>query len=248
MVSYNDKHNQANGEDNRDGSSNNCSDNNGVEGPTNDPRILDLRARQQRNMFATVLFSQGTPMILAGDELSRTQRGNNNAYCQDNEISWLDWQNSDDRKSHLHGFVRRLIALRRAHPMLRWPRYLHGRNESPVGVRDLGWFTPHGKEMADAQWQDYFARCMGMLLAGDADSYLLPSGDAVSDSMLLLILNSHNDRVPFTLPRVAGSEQWSCLIDTAAPDRPEGELKAGQGEVVAIEGRSVILFALDRTV
>ena len=249
-VSYVDKHNEANGEQNLDGHNHNCSNNYGAEGPTDDPDIQDLRARQMRNMLATVLFSQGTPMLLAGDEFARSQQGNNNAYCQDNEISWLDWS-ADDHGQALQRFVRRLIALRKAHPALRRPRHLHGVEVSEAGIKDLTWLSPGGEEMTDGHWQDYFARCFGMLMAGDTGHFVDAAGHPETDDPLLLIFNAHTEPVPFLLP-VPGEETaegdyvWSNLIDTAAPTRAAGKLTAAPGDTIDAEPRSVGLFRLIR--
>jgi len=246
VVSYDSKHNEANQEGGRDGANENCSDNNGVEGPTEDPAILALRARQIRNMLATVLLSQGTPMLLAGDEFANTQNGNNNAYCQDNSVSWLNWETALDRQADLLAFVKRLIALRRAHPALRRTRHLHGRILSPEGVPDIQWISPHGVTVSEHQWHDYYARCLGMLLAGDAGPDLLPDGRYVDDDIMFVVLNAHVDNVPFTMPMVGRGTAWSCVLDTAVPDRPAGGLTAAPGDVLPIPARAVLVFVLIR--
>ncbi|HEY8566879.1 MAG TPA: glycogen debranching protein GlgX [Beijerinckiaceae bacterium] len=241
LVSYNDKHNEANGEDNRDGHSDNLSWNHGVEGPTDDPEIKALRLRQIRNMLATLLFSQGTPMILAGDEFARTQNGNNNAYAQDNEISWIDWEGIDAEGEALIAFVRRLIALRRAQPILRRGRFLTGAYNEELDVRDVSWLTPSGEEMTPEAWQDPNARCLGVLLDGRAQ----PTGirRRGTDVTLLLVLNAHHDVVPFTLPEVTGGRDWTCLLDTARPELEDPEASPF-GMAYEVTGRSLLLFEL----
>ncbi len=240
LVSYNDKHNEANGEDNRDGHSDNLSWNHGVEGPTDDPDILDLRDRQKRNLLSTLLLSQGTPMLLAGDEFGRTQQGNNNAYCQDNEISWVDW-NIDDFNRQLIDFVRKLIGIRNAFPILRRNRFLSGEYNQELDVLDVRWLTPSGTDMGSEQWDDPSARCFGMLLDGRAQATGIkrPSMDATA----LLVLNAHHDVVNFKLPEVVGGKVWRRLIDTNQPDA-EGSLQVKTGENYQITARSVLLFAL----
>ena len=221
MVSYNDKHNEANGEDNQDGHNANYTWNHGVEGPTDDPAIVALREQQKRNLLATLLLSQGTPMLLGGDEFGRTQQGNNNAYCQDNEISWFDWEGITEEGRRLTAFVRRLIALRKAHPVLRRTRFLHGREVSPNGVKDITWIQPDGGEKTAEQWQDRLARCLGLMLNGKAGDYRTPDGQPADDEVLLIVLNAYHDVVPFTLPRIAGGVGWRRLLDTTDPDLAE---------------------------
>ncbi|WP_084536861.1 glycogen debranching protein GlgX [Azospirillum halopraeferens] len=241
LVSYNDKHNEANGEDNRDGHAHNLSWNHGAEGPTDDPEIRELRLRQIRNLLATLIFSQGTPMLLAGDEFARSQGGNNNAYCQDNEISWIDWEAIDDDGRALTAFVRRLLALRRSHPLLRRGRFLVGAYNAELDVKDVTWLTPSGEEKTTEQWQDPMARCLGMLMDGRAQATGIKK--RASDATLLLIVNAHHDVVPFTLPAVAGGSRWLRLVDTEGPDRVE--LSASRtGDEVPVPGRTLLLFEL----
>ena len=241
LVSYNDKHNEANGEDNRDGHSDNLSWNHGAEGPTEDSEILELRDRQKRNLLSTLLLSQGTPMLLAGDEFGRTQQGNNNAYCQDNEISWVDW-NIDDFNRQLIDFVRKLIGIRNAFPILRRNRFLLGAYNEDLDVRDVRWLTPDATDMGDEQWNDPNARCFGMLMDGRAQATGIrrPSLDATA----LLVLNAHHDVVNFKLPEVAGGKMWRRLIDTNLPEA-QGSLQVPTGDEYQVTGRSVILFALE---
>jgi isoamylase len=235
-VSYNEKHNEANGEDNKDGNSNNMSWNGGVEGPTDDPEINALRERQIRNLLATLLLSQGTPMLVAGDEFGRTQGGNNNAYCQDNEISWLNW-NIEEKGRNLIQFVQELTALRHRYPILRRGRFLTGQIDDDAGVKDVCWMNASGQEMCDKDWQDGNLRCFGMLLDGRARATGIRR--ASSDSTMLLVLNSHHSGVGFILPEVAGGRTWRLVFDTNAPNHEE-DFEVGDEYMVT--GRSVLLF------
>ena len=209
LVSYERKHNEANHEGNRDGSDNNRSWNSGVEGPTQDPEISALRQRQKRNLLATLFFSQGIPMLVAGDELGRTQGGNNNAYCQDNETSWLDWEGADRT---LLEFVTKLIALRKKHPSFRRRTY--------PKPEDTSWLAPEGREMTAQDWELPFARCLGMLMVGQRLAERDEHGNAMVDDDLLLLLNAHHEAIDFALP----GEGWTAVLDTAnhqaAPARP----------------------------
>ena len=238
LVSYNEKHNDANGEDNRDGHSHNRSWNCGAEGPSDDAEIETLRERQKRNFLATLLLSQGTPMLLAGDERGRTQNGNNNAYCQDNPISWLDWS-TDERAAALTRFTQRLTSLRHEYPLLRRSRFLTGAWDEALGSKDLTWMNANGSELTGEDWQDGNMRCFGMLIDGRVGpSRLHAHGD---DATLLIVFNSHHDLVEFTLPAQAGVERWKRLIDTNAPD--DTAIPAFQaGAKYGITGRSVVLF------
>ncbi|WP_299843162.1 glycogen debranching protein GlgX [uncultured Jannaschia sp.] len=241
LVSYNEKHNEANGEENRDGHSNNHSWNHGVEGPTDDPEIAELRERQKRNLLATLLLSHGTPMILAGDEFGHTQNGMNNAYAQDNEITWLDRDEVGPEGSSLREFVRRLIALRQAYPLLHRSRFLSGAYNAELDVKDVTWLDPNSNEMTDAQWTDPTAHCFGMLLDGRAQpTGIRRRGD---DATLLVVFNAHHDVVEFTLPEAPGGSRWMGLIDTNDPDRLE-PLAFPFGHDYAVTGRSLLLFVL----
>ena len=236
VVAYNEKHNAANGESNRDGSDNNHSWNCGVEGPTTDPAIIALRARQTRNMLATLLLSQGTPMLLAGDEFGRTQGGNNNPYNQDNETSWLDWD-VDEAGQQLVRFVQELTALRHRYPILRRGRYLTGEIDPESGVRDVTWLNALGNQMGDADWHDSNLRCFGMLLDGRAQATGVRR--APSDATMLIVLNAHYEGVNFTLPEVPGGTVWRLVFDTNAPNHVE---LVGVGDRYVVTGRSVLLF------
>ena len=236
VVSYNDKHNEANGENNRDGTSHNISWNCGVEGPTTEPDINALRERQIRNLLATLLLSQGTPMLLAGDEFGRSQGGNNNAYNQDNLTSWLDW-NSGERGERLIRFVQELTALRHRYPILRRGRYLTGEMDAESGVRDVTWLNAGGAEMRWDDWHDGNLRCFGMLLDGRARATGVRR--VSSDSSMLIVLNAHHEGVGFTLPAIAGGTVWRLVFDTNAPNHEE---EVGVGEEYVVTGRSVLLF------
>jgi glycogen operon protein len=238
LVSYNDKHNEANGEDNKDGHSDNRSWNCGAEGPTDDEEVLALRARQQRNLLATLILSQGTPMILAGDEFGRSQQGNNNAYCQDSEISWVDWEAIDERGQSLNAFTKRLLALRRDLPVLRRNRFLTGTHYEDIGAKDITWLTPAGNEMDAGQWEDAQTRSFAMLLDGRAPASSVPV--QAKDASVLMVFNGWHEAIPFTLPSLPEGE-WHLLLDTAyteAADAAEG----GFSEYTAT-GRSLLLFA-----
>jgi glycogen operon protein len=240
LVSYNGKHNEANGESNNDGTSDNRSWNSGVEGPTDDPAIIALRQRQMRNLLATMLLSQGTPMLLAGDEFARTQQGNNNAYCQDNEVSWLNWDVPESGLA-LTRFVQKLTRLRRRYPILRRGRFLTGEFNEALGVKDVTWINASGDEMRAEDWTDGHMRCFGMLMDGRAQPTGI--GRRGEDATLLMVLNAHTDRVKFTLPVHGGGGRWSLLIDTNAPDHDAAD-SVPCGEVHDVAARSLLLLVL----
>jgi len=240
LVSYNDKHNEANGENNQDGTSNNLAWNCGAEGPTHEPEINNLRERQKRNILASLFFSQGTPMLLAGDEFGRTQQGNNNAYCQDNEISWADWAGITEHGRSLTVFTRKLIRLRDSLPILRRGRFLTAEYNSELEVKDVTWINAVGNEMQQQGWEDGNMRCFGMLIDGRAQTSGLKR--RASDVTLLIVVNAYHDAVTFTLPGFVGGDQWLTLIDTNDPEQRErATLKTGNAHEVA--GRSLLLFA-----
>jgi len=213
LVSYNGKHNEANGEENRDGTNENLSWNCGAEGPTEDPAVLALRARQQRNFLATLLLSEGVPMLVAGDEIGRTQKGNNNAYCQDNETSWINWD-LDQPRQQLLDFTRFLTKLFRQHPALRRRKFFYGRKIRDDEIKDLSWFRPDGKEMTDQDWRNPETRCLGERLAGDAMEENDEHGCRVVDDTLLILLNAHYESVPFVLPAHRPEQRWELVLDT----------------------------------
>ncbi|MGQ0644131.1 MAG: glycogen debranching protein GlgX [Elusimicrobiota bacterium] len=226
LVSYSEKHNEANGEGNKDGENHNLSWNCGVEGPSDDSAVNALRDKQQRNFLATLFCSQGVPMLCGGDEMGRTQKGNNNAYCQDNEISWLDWDLSPEREKLLD-FARRVIALRRDQPVLRRPKFFQGRRIRGEGVQNIGWLDPTGKEMDDAAWNAGFVRCLGMLLRGDLIDEMDDEGEPITGDTLLLLLNGHHETILFSPPDPGPVHAWERLLDTADPEAPVGPLRRG---------------------
>jgi len=217
LVSYNDKHNEANGEGNRDGHNENRSWNCGVEGASDDAAVLALRRRQKRNLLASLLLSQGVPMILGGDELGRTQRGNNNAYCQDNEISWSDW-NLDERRREFLAFVRRIVRLRREHPVFSRRRYVRADTLTPEGLKEIIWLNPEGREMTPSDWHQDFARCFGVYLAGAAIERRGRRGEPIRDSNFLLLLNAHHEAIAFQVAEILVGKPWTALLDTARDD------------------------------
>jgi glycogen operon protein len=214
LVSYNDKHNEANGEGNRDGESYNRSWNCGVEGPSDDPPVRALRDRQRRNLLATLLLSQGVPMILGGDEIGRTQSGNNNAYCQDNELSWFDWEHMD---GGLLSFVERLVAFRREHPAFRRRRWFQGRPIHGEELTDIAWFRPDGNQMTDADWRNGYAKSLAVFLNGEEIASPDPRGRRVRDDSFFILFNAHFEPIRFSLPRGGYGQRWMRVLDTADP-------------------------------
>jgi glycogen operon protein len=215
LVSYNEKHNEANGESNRDGANENRSWNCGVEGPTQDESVRALRLRQKRNLMATLLLSQGVPMVLGGDELGHTQLGNNNAYCQDSELSWLDWDLDAERQAFLD-FTCNLIAMRRRHPVFSRRRFLQGHTVTGDGLREIIWLSPDGREMTESEWGVPFARCLGLYLAGAAIERRDRRGRLVTDNNFVLLYNAHHEQIPFQLSGQLGEKIWWTVLDTAA--------------------------------
>jgi len=242
LVSYNEKHNEANGEDGQDGESHNRSWNCGAEGPTDDPEVLALRRQQRRNLLTTLLLSQGVPMLLHGDELGRTQGGNNNAYCQDNPISWIDWEDARENWA-LTEFVERVSRMRRQHPVFRRRRFFQGDpargSESAIG--DIAWFTPHGEHMTGGDWQVGYARSLAVFLNGEAIIEPDHRGQKVRDASFLLLFNAHHEDMDFVLPPQNYGERWEVVLDTAAPmveDRPTSKAT----ETVTLEARSILVL------
>jgi glycogen operon protein len=241
VVTYNDKHNEANGEDNKDGNSNNRSWNHGAEGPSENEALCTLRNRQMRNMMATLLLSQGTPMLLAGDEFARTQNGNNNAYCQDNEISWVNWDIGQKGMSMI-GFVRLLTQLRHDYPILRRGRFMTGEWNEELGVRDASWINPNGELMTTEDWSDGNMRCFAMLMDGRAQATgIRRRGSAAT---MLFVLNAYHDIVQFTLPDCTDGKHWKLLFDTNTPDTVRDE-PFNIGDIYDVTGRSCLLFRLN---
>jgi isoamylase len=244
LVTYDRKHNEANGDHNRDGSDDNRSWNCGAEGPSDDPAINELRARQTRNFLVTLFCSQGVPMLLAGDEMSRTQQGNNNAYCQDNELSWMDWE-AAGKHQDLIDFTCALSGLRRAHPVFRRRRFFSGqalaaRDGMAGGLQDIVWLTPAGREMTDSDWHAGYARSLAVFLNGDAITEPGPHGETVRDDNFLLLFNAHREPVRFTLPGRRLGPGWDVLIDTATAGPAEGSVPP-EGSV-ELTGRSIMVL------
>jgi glycogen operon protein len=240
LVSYNAKHNEANQEGNRDGTDNNLSWNCGAEGPTDDPAIELLRQRQSRNLLATLLLSQGVPMLVAGDEIGRTQQGNNNAYCQDSPLSWVDWTR-DQARDQLLAFATRMIAIRRAHPVFRRRHFFRGAPLPGADGKDIAWLKPDGTEMTEQEWEHDFARCLGVVLGGDALAEIDERGRPVVDTSFLVLFNAHHDRIPFTLPATPAGE-WLVLVDTARDDGLVADGTLAPQAVYELEGRSLALL------
>jgi glycogen operon protein len=243
LVSYNDKHNEANGEDNRDGEGHNRSWNCGVEGPSTDPKIGTLRARQQRNFLATLMLSQGVPMLLGGDEIGRTQLGNNNGYCQDNELSWYHWGAADEA---LLRFTRRLIRLRQRHPVFCRRRWFQGRDPHGSAVGDIGWFTPAGNEMSNEDWQAGFAKSLGVFLNGGAIPTPNERGERVVDDSFFVMFNAHHEPLEFKLPPKAWGERWTQVLDTHESADEMSEERLGRelaaGDAVTVGSWSLVLL------
>ena len=242
LVSYSHKHNAANGEENHDGEAHNLSWNCGTEGPTSDRQINVLRARQKRNFLATLLLSGGVPMLLAGDEAGRTQGGNNNAYCQDNKTSWLNWELDEDGRN-LFTFTQNLIELRQRHPVFRRRHFFQGRQIHGDRIKDITWFMPSGEEMTDDEWNNPLARCLGALLAGSAMDEMDERGRITRDENLILLLNAHYAEVPFQIPPSPGSNRWQVVLDTSyvVGRRPQEQILES-GDKYPLRGRSLALL------
>jgi glycogen operon protein len=242
-VSYARKHNQANGENGADGHDHNINANYGVEGPTDDTDIASLRLRQSRNLLATLMLSQGVPMLLGGDELGRTQQGNNNAYCQDNEISWFNWDLADDQLD-LIAFVAKLTEVRRQQPILRRRRFFRGRPMNPTGFKDLSWIKPNGTEFVDEDWDDPTLQTIGLRMPGDSIEEMDDDGNPIETSSLFLILHRDEEPIEFTLPAVARlsrTNHWDLILTT---DHSTGvaSLRLPEHSTFTVPGRTVLLF------
>jgi isoamylase len=241
LVSYNEKHNEANGEDNQDGESYNRSWNCGVEGPTDDPEILDLRRRQMRNIIATLMLSQGTPMVAHGDEIGRTQHGNNNVYCQDSELSWMDWSLVDKNGDQL-AFTRKVTALRKSHPVFRRRRFFEGRPiRSGDQVRDIAWLTSAGDEMTSEDWDSDFGKCISVFLNGEALHEPDARGERVVDDSFLLCFNAHDHAVDFVMPHDDYAKEWTAELNTT-DSTGEVKLVVHDGDEVSLPGRALLVF------
>jgi isoamylase len=241
LVSYNEKHNEANKDDNRDGENHNRSWNCGVEGPTDDPEIRALRLRQTRNLLASLLLSQGVPMLLAGDEVGHSQQGNNNAYCQDNELTWLSWEIGEDEQQLLE-FVRELIGLRQNHRVFRRRKFFQNRAIRGENVRDIVWLDPAGTQMSDEQWRDGFARSLGVFLSGRGLDERDERGRTIVDDDFLVLVNAHYETVEFKLPAQPEDARWRLRLDTTNARFEKEERVLAPGDTYALQGRALALF------
>lgn len=239
LVSYNEKHNLANGEDNRDGESHNRSWNCGMEGPTNDQQIEALRQKQKRNFLTSLFLSQGVPMLVAGDEMGRTQLGNNNAYCQDNEISWINWLKAD---KDLLEFVRKIIRLRKSHPIFCRRRWFHGQTVAGSDLEDIAWFLPEGIQMSEENWLHEHARSMAVFLNGNGIHSTGPKGEKITDNNFYIIFNAHYESLNYVLPPVKYGRDWVKILDTSINHLEEKGEKHPPKEPILIEGRSILLL------
>ncbi|MGD9637692.1 MAG: glycogen debranching protein GlgX [Alphaproteobacteria bacterium] len=243
LVSYNEKHNQANGEDNRDGTNANWSWNNGTEGPTNDERIQEIRLRRMRSMMASLILSQGTPMLLAGDEFARTQRGNNNAYCQDNIVNWLNWQGIGGSERKFMEFVKFLLYLRRKHSVFRRLRFFKGENISGTDLKDISWFKPDGTEMRDIDWTKHYPRSLSFLISGEAGNvHFTQEGELLRDKTYFAVLNAYHEDITWTLPSFEGHDSWVMIFDTAKPEKIKDENRFVFGDKITVKAWSFILL------
>jgi len=241
LVSYNEKHNDANGEQNQDGTNDNNSWHCGVEGPTDDVTIQTLRWQQKRNFITTLLLSQGVPMLLSGDELSHTQQGNNNVYCQDNDLTWLHWE-LREAQGTFYDFVRLVIHLRRTQPVFQRRTFFQGRAIHGEGIQDISWFEPSGQEMTEEVWQNGYMPCLGVRLAGDLIGDLDERGEPIVGETILLLLNAHYEAMPFTLPATEEGQQWERLLDTADPQGTP--LHCTGGQQYQLPGRAMAVLRM----
>jgi glycogen operon protein len=242
LVTYNEKHNEANQEDNRDGTDDNRSWNCGVEGETDDPEINALRARQQRNFLSTLILSQGVPMLLGGDEFGRTQCGNNNAWCQDSEISWFHWENWSEEQVELIDFARRVMAVRRDHPVFRRERFLEGRDVTGSGLPDVWWFRPDGRKMTQKDWNRGDAHALGVFLNGEAILDEDPHGQPIRDDSFVLLFNAHHEDLAFTLPVRRFGSAWTHEFCTSDPGIAAGSDRFAAREQIQVTARSMSLL------
>ncbi|MCI0463317.1 MAG: glycogen debranching enzyme GlgX, partial [Gemmataceae bacterium] len=238
-VSYNEKHNEANGEGNRDGANDNNSWNCGAEGPTDDPAIKALRERQKRNFIATLFFSEGVPMLLAGDELSHTQKGNNNTYCQDNDLTWLHWELNEGQRRFLE-FVRLAARIRKEQPVFQRRKFFQGRKIRGHDIKDISWINPAGQEMSDDDWNAGFVKCLGVRLAGDLIGDVDERGEPIVGSTLLLLMNAHHEPISFTLPGTREEHHWERMLESAGEGSEMVALEGG--DQYKLQGRAVALF------
>jgi isoamylase len=240
LVSYNEKHNEANGEENKDGESHNRSWNCGAEGPTDDPTVRALRQQQKRNLLATLFLSQGVPMLVAGDEMGRTQKGNNNAYCQDNEVSWINWEQADDE---LLTFTRELINFRKSHPAFCRRRWFQGQPIKGIGIEDIAWFLPDGSEMSEEHWSNDLAKSLAVYLNGKGLHAVGTKGQPVIDDSFYVIFNAHHEPLKYKLPAAKYGKQWTVMLDTSEGMLRNGNRKTYNAEeTIEVKGRSVLLL------
>ena len=239
LVAYSVKHNEANGEENRDGTDDNRSWDCGVEGPTDDAGVNALRGQQERNFLATLFLSQGVPMLLGGDEIGRTQGGNNNAYCRDNEISWFNWEQADQT---LLEFTRRLISFRKMHPVFRRRRWFQGRPIHGAAVSDIGWFLPSGQEMDEEHWEEGFAKSLGVFLNGEGIATPGPHGERGVDDSFFVLVNAHYEKLIFTLPTREWGQRWATVLDTSQALPGGAERRYNAGRQVSVEARSLVVL------
>jgi glycogen operon protein len=243
LVSYNEKHNEANGEENRDGASENLSWNCGVEGPSDDPGVNELRLQQARNLFSLLLLSQGVPMIHGGDELGHTKSGNNNTYCQDNELSWYNWR-PDEFGSGMFDFASAMVAFRRENPVLRRRKFFLGRRIRGTDIKDIMWLRSDGEEMSEEDWDSSWMRCIGVFLSGDMPGEVNLSGEPVRGETLLILLNAYHEPIEFTLPHSLASGKWRLRVDTRHGFTSDQGAILNGGTAVLVGERSVAVLAL----
>lgn len=239
LVSYNEKHNEANGENNQDGANDNNSWNCGVEGPTDDPNILALRSQQKRNFMTTLLLSAGVPMVLGGDEICHSQKGNNNAYCQDNELTWLDWNLTDEQRQFFE-FVRSIVYIRKTNPVFQRRKFFQGRSPDGTDEADISWFQPSGEEMSEEAWNTGYGQCLGVRLPGDLIGDVNERGEPITGDSIVLLVNAHHETVPFTLPSRDGGSGWERLIDTA--ESVNDPVIVPGGKQYDVKGRSMVVL------
>jgi glycogen operon protein len=237
LVTYNEKHNEANGEDNNDGEDHNRSCNYGVEGETDDERINSLRSQQKRNFLATLFLSQGVPMLVAGDEFSRTQGGNNNAYCQDNEISWLNWASAD---KELLQYTQKLIEMRKQHPVFCRRKWFQGQPIKGSGVEDIAWFLPEGDEMQEHNWNEDFAKSLAVFLNGKGIRSVDAEGNKIIDDSFYVIFNAHHEGLQYKLPEAHYGDEWKVVLDTSNPQESGQQYSATS--MVDVGGRTVVVL------
>jgi glycogen operon protein len=240
LVSYNEKHNEANGENNNDGANDNNSWNCGAEGPTEDPAIIELRERQKRNIMSMLMLSVGVPMMLGGDELGHSQEGNNNTYCQDNELNWIDWE-LDDRQKQFLDFTRKLIFIRRSQPVLHRRKFFLGRAIRGSEIKDISFFNPSGQEMSDDDWNAGFVKCLGVRLAGDLINDENERGEPITGETLMILLNGHWEPIPFALPPTREGQIWDRILDTA--DTSEEPRSYESEQEYPLQDRSFVVLA-----